>query len=60
MTTISETFLQIICGAESEGLDPARAAQDYFAEKDSRITLAEAQALIARTKARHKTMEVSQ
>ncbi len=44
MTT---TLLQIARQAAAENLDPVEAVRDYFAEKDSRITLAEARRLIA-------------
>jgi len=44
---MAATLLQIARWAAAENLDPAVAVRDYFAEKDSRITLAEARRLIA-------------
>jgi hypothetical protein len=48
MITFQEMLLQIIHWAKSERLNAAAAVQDYFAEKESRITLAEARQMIAR------------
>ena len=44
---MAATLLQIARWAAAENLDPAVAVRDYLAEKDSRITLAEARRLIA-------------
>ena len=44
MTT---TLLKISRWAKAEGLDPADAIRDYLAEKDSRVSLAEARRLLA-------------
>jgi len=44
---MTATLLQITRWAAAENLDPVEAVQDYFAEKDSRITRAEATRLIA-------------
>jgi hypothetical protein len=53
MTALHETLLQIIHWAKSERLDPAAAVQEYFAEKDSRLTLSEAGRWIARLESEH-------
>jgi hypothetical protein len=44
---MTATLLTIARWAEAENLDPAAAVQDYFAEKDSRVSLAEARRLLA-------------
>jgi hypothetical protein len=55
MTALHETLLHIIHWAKSERLDPAAAVQEYFAEKDSRLTLSEAGRWIARLESEHAT-----
>jgi hypothetical protein len=44
---MSATILLIISQAQKENLEPLEVVQDYFAEKDSRITRTEALRLIA-------------
>ena len=44
---MTSTLLQISRWAETEGLDPVDAIRDYLAEKDSRVSLAEAKHLLA-------------
>ena len=45
--TTQITLFQISRWAKAEGLDPADAIRDYLAEKDSRVSLAEARRLLA-------------
>ena len=45
------TILELIRRAEAEKLDPVQVVQDYFLEKDSRITRSQVATLIERAKA---------
>ena len=49
---MTSTLLQISRWAEAENLDPADAIRDYLAEKDSRVSLAEARRLLALAESR--------
>jgi hypothetical protein len=44
------TILELVRWAEAEKLDPMQVVQDYFLEKDSRITRSQATSLIERAK----------
>jgi hypothetical protein len=44
---MTATLLQIARWAAAESLDPVAAIQEYLAEKDSRVSLAEAKHLLA-------------
>ena len=52
--TMTATLLQIARWAAAENLDPIEAVQDYFAEKDSRITRTEATRLLALAESKAK------
>jgi hypothetical protein len=56
---MTATLLQIARWAEAENLDPAAAIQEYLAEKDSRVSLAEARRLLAlaESKARDERLD---
>lgn len=47
-------LLEVIKAAQAAGEDPARAVRDYLEEKDSRVSLQEAQRIVAKTLAFHK------